>query len=106
MLCFTPDGGLDPTFGSGGIVVTTHDAFNMAGGVAVQSDGKLLLAAGSPYAVLRHTHDGKPDSSLGSAKPLRSTRLPKGAVVAQKPAAGREAPDWATVALSVSRGKK
>jgi uncharacterized delta-60 repeat protein len=41
-------GSLDPTFGSGGITTTTVGT-DAGGGIAIQSDGKIVVAASNPY---------------------------------------------------------
>jgi uncharacterized delta-60 repeat protein len=69
---YKPDGSLDQTFGTGGIVTTSfgNDAFGRA--VAIQSDGKIVVAgiAGvgccSKIGVVRYNADGSLDSSFGS----------------------------------------
>ncbi len=68
------DGDLDSTFGSGGKVVT--DFFgrsNGAAAIAVQSDGKIVVAGGAltalgpgDFAVARYNPDGSLDTSFGS----------------------------------------
>jgi len=45
-LTFAAPGDLDLTFGSGGIVITrgsTFNGLNQAGGMAIQSDGKIVV---------------------------------------------------------------
>ena len=65
-----PDGGLDPSFGSGGIVVLPPGE---ARGLAVTSAGKPLVAEtlngpdAPSFAALRYRPDGSPDRSFGSA---------------------------------------
>ena len=68
------DGDLDPTFGSGGQVIT--DFFGHSSGaaaIAVQSDGKIVVAGsalsalGPPdLAAVRYNSDGSLDASFGS----------------------------------------
>ena len=69
-----PDGTLDPSFGSGGKVTTSFGSYHdYAGGVAVQSDGK-IVAAGSSYtdaastagtfALARYNTDGTLDTTF------------------------------------------
>ena len=61
----TPSGVVDPTFGSGGFVIT--QPFNGAGTLtafAQQPDGKLLLA-GDP-AIARYSADGQLDPTFGT----------------------------------------
>jgi len=71
-------GKLDPTFGIGGIttvqkVVTGNTNFFAVGAVAVQSDGKIVVAGGIPGdtgftvpAVLRFLPNGGPDKTFGA----------------------------------------
>lgn len=68
-------GDLDPTFGSGGIVFTNVSSFqDSAESIAVQPDGKLVVAGGvfsakgsdgGAIAVLRYNASGDLDSSFG-----------------------------------------
>jgi uncharacterized delta-60 repeat protein len=75
---FTTSGALDATFGSGGIVVAAPSPMgSTAGAVAVQPDGKIVVAATVPtdsspeghraFLILRYTAAGAPDSSFGNA---------------------------------------
>lgn len=65
-------GGLDPTFGTGGVVLTDFDgATGEASAVAVQSDGKLLVGgrrdfggASSSFALARYQSNGQLDSTF------------------------------------------
>lgn len=62
-------GELDPSFGVGGKVQTPFGPESYAGGVAVQSDGK-ILAVGTPeasegFSVARLLSNGSPDPSWG-----------------------------------------
>lgn len=67
-----PDGALDSTFGTEGVVVTALTAGDDgAFRVVVQPDGKLLLAAfsdteGSDFTLLRYTESGALDPSFGA----------------------------------------
>ncbi|MBD2089905.1 putative Ig domain-containing protein [Microcoleus sp. FACHB-1515] len=68
---YNPDGTLDTSFGTGGIVITeTNGGF--AHRVAVQSDGKIVVAghaggtASSDFAVFRYNIDGSLDTSFGT----------------------------------------
>ena len=66
---YNRDGSLDPSFGSGGKVLTQVGAFFAeATGVAVESDGKIVAAGVSDFdfAVVRYNHDGSLDPSFGS----------------------------------------
>jgi uncharacterized delta-60 repeat protein/uncharacterized repeat protein (TIGR01451 family) len=71
---YGPDGTLDPTFGAGGTtVVAPGQGLLEAVGVAVQGDGRLVLAgrhfSGSvaQFAVVRTTAGGVPDAGFGTA---------------------------------------
>ena len=67
----TGAGDLDPSFGTGGIVTTTVSSSNdAAGGVVIQSDGKVVVAGYgaqllSDFVVIRYTADGSLDPSFG-----------------------------------------
>ena len=74
----TSSGVLDPTFGTGGKVITDFGASNEGiAAVAVQSDGK-LVAAGSSYlnggdfALARYNPNGTLDTSFGSGGKVRT----------------------------------
>ena len=66
---FRADGSLDPTFSGDGKAVTAdipdtpygEEAF----GLALQGDGKIVLAAGESFTVARYNPDGSPDRSFG-----------------------------------------
>jgi uncharacterized delta-60 repeat protein len=68
-----PDGGLDPTFGDGGAVVTkvtpNDDYIN---GMALDLSGRILVtgstevAAGEEVAVVRYTTEGEPDPNFSN----------------------------------------
>lgn len=58
---FNPDGSLDTSFGTGGIVRQAGAAGER---VAVQPDGKLILGVGS--RIYRYNPDGSPDIGFGS----------------------------------------
>ena len=68
VLRFSPDGGTDSTFGTGGIVRTT-DA-DVAYSVAIQGDGKIVVAGykdtggAKDLAVLRYNSNGDLDTSF------------------------------------------
>jgi uncharacterized delta-60 repeat protein len=62
-------GDTDPSFGTGGIVQTTIGSAAIADGIALQSDGKILLAGWSypeGLALARYAPDGALDSSFGT----------------------------------------
>jgi len=77
---YNADGTLDPSFGTGGKVLTDFDGFNDdAMAVLLQPDGK-IVAAGSAknpasfydFALARYLPDGTLDASFGSAGKVRT----------------------------------
>src|SRR5207249_4998858 len=75
---YMPDGRLDAGFGSGGIVMTDFGsgeagalpALDRAGGVAVQTDGRIVVGGSTrgdhqAFAVARYNRDGSLDSAFG-----------------------------------------
>lgn len=68
LIRYNPDGSLDPTFGSGGKVIThILDGFDIAQAVAIQNDGKIVVAGGTTdFALVRYNADGTLDSTFGS----------------------------------------
>ena len=74
----TPSTGgvLDPTFGSGGVVLSTFTNYNdVAQAITVQPDGKIVIAGitrtansktGNDFLVARYNTDGSLDTSFGS----------------------------------------
>lgn len=70
---FTPGAGnLDPSFGTGGFVTAPGPSDDHAVAVAVQSDGKIVLASSSfnggnkDFVVMRFSSEGAPDSAFGN----------------------------------------
>lgn len=70
---YNTDGGLDPTFGDGGRVLTTFEPSGIAGASAVliQGDGKIVAGGStgggpeSDFALVRYLPDGELDPSFG-----------------------------------------
>ncbi|MGB6037321.1 MAG: hypothetical protein WBG42_13695 [Cryomorphaceae bacterium] len=70
---FTPDGVLDNTFGTEGVVAEGEENFNEGADVKIQSDGKIFLAGttgdGPPnafdFSVWKYNADGTRDMSFG-----------------------------------------
>ena len=69
LIRLTPDGSLDPTFGSGGRVYTEASPDGSScQGMGLQSDGKIVAFGGalSDFAVLRYLADGSLDLGFGA----------------------------------------
>ncbi|MEH2443788.1 putative Ig domain-containing protein, partial [Nostoc sp.] len=66
---YKSDGTLDSSFGSAGKVNTNLGSTDIAYGIALQGDGKILVAgvSGNNFAVVRYNSEGTLDSSFGSA---------------------------------------
>ncbi|HEX4611208.1 MAG TPA: Ig-like domain-containing protein, partial [Urbifossiella sp.] len=68
---FTAAGQLDPTFGTGGRAGAGFGALQVVNDVALQADGKLILAGttgltNQDFAAARLTADGQPDPTFGT----------------------------------------
>lgn len=69
---YNPDGTLDASFGNGGKVITTFGGADAASAVALQPDGKIVVAGQSDngtsidFALARYNPDGSLDTSFGS----------------------------------------
>jgi uncharacterized delta-60 repeat protein len=71
---YMPDGALDPAFGAGGRVTTSFfGVFDQAAAVAIQPDGKIVVAGvayrsvtNSEFALARYTPDGSLDPTFGT----------------------------------------
>jgi uncharacterized delta-60 repeat protein len=82
---YRTNGSLDPTFGQGGIVVTTETIPLSAFGIAIQSDGKILVGGARFLSVdaIRYNTDGSLDTTFGSGgiasvRPFPSTAFDAG----------------------------
>ena len=70
---YNTDGALDSTFGAGGIVTTDISDYNSARALAIQSDGKIVVAGYTSiggyndFTVVRYNTDGSLDSTFGIA---------------------------------------
>ncbi|MEX1102343.1 MAG: delta-60 repeat domain-containing protein [Actinomycetota bacterium] len=61
------DGTPDPTFGDGGLVITPYGIWGVARALALQSNGKIVLAGGNggSWALARYTPEGELDPVFG-----------------------------------------
>lgn len=69
VLRYNPDGSPDNTFGSGGIVTTSIGSFDAATAVAIQTDGKIVVAGATfnttlDFAVVRYNTNGSLDNTF------------------------------------------
>ena len=64
---YEPDGGLDPSFSDDGIVTTDLGGYDTAAALAIQPDGRIVVAAGSDgdLAIARYRTNGSLDPALG-----------------------------------------
>ena len=65
---YSPDGSLDGSFGAGGIVTTNAGGdFGIARAVALQSDGKIIIAGGNGifFLLARYDSNGTLDATFG-----------------------------------------
>ncbi|HXS80474.1 MAG TPA: putative Ig domain-containing protein [Gammaproteobacteria bacterium] len=84
---YNADGSFDPTFGNGGVVITPigfASTFDQGTGVALQSDGKVLVAGftvtgrGTDFAVVRYNANGTLDTSFGGGDGIAITAVGAG----------------------------
>jgi uncharacterized delta-60 repeat protein len=73
LLKFLPDGTLDTTFGTDGLVTDSTDPITYANDLVVQSDNKIVLAGGygsifstQDFVLWRYLPTGEPDLSFGT----------------------------------------
>jgi uncharacterized delta-60 repeat protein len=66
---YNPNGSLDATFGSGGLVTTSFDGSGQGEGVAVQPDGKIVVVGlvNGGEGVARYNPDGSLDPTFGAS---------------------------------------
>jgi uncharacterized delta-60 repeat protein len=81
---FRADGALDPGFGEGGWVDQDIGAFEMPRAVAIQADGKIVVAGASDcalttcFTLARYLPGGSPDPGFGAGG-IAQTAFPQGA---------------------------
>jgi uncharacterized delta-60 repeat protein len=65
---YTPEGTLDPTFGTNGTVKTDLGSFDIAFDLALTPTGKIVVAGrnGGDFAVVRYNADGTLDAAFGT----------------------------------------
>ncbi len=65
---YLPSGAPDPSFGTGGVVQTDFGFVDQGYGVALQPDGKVVVAgrSGDAFAVARYLPNGGPDPGFGA----------------------------------------
>jgi uncharacterized delta-60 repeat protein len=75
---YNPDGSLDTTFGSGGIVTTDIDEIDTLEAVALQPDGRIVVtgatssgSVGEKLVLVRYNADGSLDTTFGSGGIVR-----------------------------------
>jgi uncharacterized delta-60 repeat protein len=63
---YNPDGSLDSGFDGDGKLVTDFGSYDLANGVAIQGDGKIVVAGGNndDFALVRYNPDGTLDSGF------------------------------------------
>jgi uncharacterized delta-60 repeat protein len=72
ILRYRPDGSLDPSFGTGGIVTTDFGGGDIAFAIGLAAGGKITTAGGTnvndagDFAVAQYNTDGSPDVGFGS----------------------------------------
>jgi uncharacterized delta-60 repeat protein len=72
---FNAEGTIDETFGTGGVVISNFISFDRADALAIQPDGKIIVAGDSnstgtgPYTayLFRYNSNGTPDETFGSS---------------------------------------
>jgi uncharacterized delta-60 repeat protein len=76
---YRPDGTLDPAFGGGdGKALTRMGIWGVARAVALQSDGKIVLAGSQGFALVRYQRDGTLDRTFGGGDGKVMARLEAG----------------------------
>jgi uncharacterized delta-60 repeat protein len=82
---YLPDGSLDPSFGDAGYIETKFTYWALAGAVALQPDGKIVVAGksfqgddnyDSEFTLARYEQDGSVDTSFGTGG-ITNTPIPE-----------------------------
>lgn len=88
---YNTDGSLDTSFGTGGIVTTSHATPGYGAGLVLQSDGKLVVGGeiDNTLGLLRFNTDGTLDTSFGAGgsvvTPIGGTYRASGHALVQQP---------------------
>ncbi len=79
LLRLSPDGTLDPTFGSGGKVITPVGTYDASVAVAVQPDGKIIQSGRATqnavsfyFALVRYNTNGTLDTAFGTGGKVKT----------------------------------
>jgi uncharacterized delta-60 repeat protein len=87
LLCYLPDGSLNPSFGTGGIVLTSFSSRDSATCAVRQTDGKIVIAGqtyeqaiGFQFALARYNSNGTLDTSFGQGGIVRTLIGPRSIV--------------------------
>jgi serralysin len=79
LLCYLPDGSLNPSFGAGGIVLTSFSSRDSVTCAVRQADGKIVIAGqsyeqaiGFQFALARYNSNGTLDTSFGQGGIVRT----------------------------------
>jgi uncharacterized delta-60 repeat protein len=72
---YNVDGSLDPSFGTGGLVLTAFKGISIIHAIAIQPDGKIVGVGGGAgyFALARYTADGKLDPAFGRGGKVTTT---------------------------------
>jgi uncharacterized delta-60 repeat protein len=96
LVSYTASGQLDAGFGAAGQVITNLGGDDSIGDVAIQPDGKIVVAGGSfdfttsiqYFALVRYNSDGSLDSGFGAGGKVTTNFIPDGAIYADQAAFG------------------
>jgi uncharacterized delta-60 repeat protein len=79
LLCYLPDGSLNPSFGAGGIVLTSFSSRDIVTCAVRQADGKIVIAGqsyeqaiGFQFALARYNSNGTLDINFGQGGIVRT----------------------------------
>lgn len=100
---YNADGSLDASFGSSGVVLTDRGATSGANGVALQTDGKVVVTGhGADFITIRYNTNGSLDSGFGSGGVVATSFTSSGAIEGASDVAIQ--PDGKIVAVGIAPG--